>query len=127
AVSARLRDWAASVVSDRKALLGVVLEPRCHGRISKKYLFEVLGVDPLFVSTQDPSIASVYRAMVAENIVIEAYPIKDNELRRRLLNWFESLSDDVKQNLPFTNGKIAYAGAIETAGPGMYRGRDSAL
>ena len=127
AVSARLRNWAASVVSDRQALLGVVLEPRCHGRISKKYLFEVLGVDPLFVTTQDPSIASVYRAMVAENIVIEAYPIKDNELRRRLLNWFESLSDDVKQNLPFTNGKIAYAGAIETAGPGMYRGRDSAL
>ena len=91
AVSARLRNWAASVVSDRQALLGVVLEPRCHGRISKKYLFEVLGVDPLFVTTQDPSIASVYRAMVAENIVIEAYPIKDNELRRRLLNWFESL------------------------------------
>lgn len=127
AVSATLRDWAESVVDDRQALLQVMLQPRSLGNISTKYVSEVLGVDPLLLSTQDPSIACVYQAMVAENIVIEAYPIRDNELRRRLLNWFEPLSDDDKRNLPFTNGKIAFAGAVENAGPGMYRGRDSEL
>lgn len=127
AVSTTLRDWAVSVVGDRQALLQVMLQPRSLGNISTKYLSEVLGVDPLLLSTQDPAIACVYQAMVAENIVIEAYPIRDNELRRRLLNWFELLSDDDKRNLPFTNGKIAFAGAVESAGPGMYRGRDSEL
>ncbi|SDO38105.1 Phage integrase family protein [Pseudomonas poae] len=127
AVSAKLRDWAESVVDDRQALLQVMLQPRSLGNISTKYVSEVLGVDPLLLSTQDPSIACVYQAMVAENIVIESYPIRDNELRRRLLNWFEPLSDDDKRNLPFINGKIAFAGAVENAGPGMYRGRDSEL
>lgn len=106
-VSQIIRAWADTVVSSRSMLLGVRLTQRGKLAISLGWIEKQLGVDKRLLSSETSIFDSIIQRMIDEEIIILGHSSIANGWRRRLLCWYEGLSDDEKLHIPIVANTIS--------------------
>lgn len=106
-------NWVESVVNNRKKLL---LVPITHSFISsygisvnKTWLENLTGVHRKVAEREAKILVlldSVIEAMIDEQIVVEGESASSNNVRRKILEWYYSLSDDKKLEIPMHRNGI---------------------
>lgn len=99
-ITRSIEAWAEKIKSNRESLLTVQLSQRGEISIAYTYLERELGcAGTVFVSRAD-IINTVLQKMIDENIVVLGHPTIANEWRRKLLLWYEGLSESEKKDIP---------------------------
>ena len=99
--------WAIEVKSSRNNLLSVPLQKKGEPAIACKYLQAKFKCDYSVCSSRTEILNSVIDAMIKEKIIITGHNSSSNEWRRKLLAWYESLSDNEKQSIPIIANTIS--------------------
>lgn len=108
-----IRKWAYTAKSSRKSLLDIELSKYDDVNISYTYLEAQLGIVSSVLDSRSEIINSVIKKMIDEKIVIPEYDSLGNEWRRKLLRWYENLSDEEKLNIPIVANKISAKRCLE--------------
>ncbi len=99
-ITQSIRDWAEKVKSSRQSLLTVQLGQKGEPCLAFTYLKRELGCGgPVFYSRGE-ILDSVLQRMVEVNIVVLGHPSIANEWRRKLLLWYEGLTETERKEIP---------------------------
>lgn len=101
-----INNWVRDVTNSRAKLLRVPLNIRKEMTITVSAVAEGAGIGAMTAYSRMHMIQPVIDAMIAENIIVPGYSGIACEWRRRLLNWYESLTDNEKANIPTAGGTI---------------------
>ncbi|EXF95369.1 hypothetical protein HK44_026580 [Pseudomonas fluorescens HK44] len=99
-VTAAIQAWATKIKSSRQSLLNVQLSQR--GKLSPAYTYLVkeLETSGNTFNTREDILDSIIQRMIEEQIVIPDQPSIANEWRRKLLCWYENLTETEKRSIP---------------------------
>jgi len=106
-ITQSIKDWAEQVKSSRQSLLTVQLGQKGEPCLAFTYLKRELGCEGSVFNSRDEILDSVLQKMVDENIVVLGHPSIANEWRRKLLFWYEGLSESEKKEIPVVAQVIA--------------------
>ena len=99
-VTVAIQTWATRIKSSRQSLLNVQLSQRGKLRPAYTYLLKELETSGNTFNTREDILDSIIQRMIEEKIVIPDHPSIANEWRRKLLCWYENLSETEKRNIP---------------------------
>jgi len=102
-----INTWVEKVKSNRRSLLSVQLSQNGEPSVSPSYLERELETNSSVLTSRKEAFDSIIGKMIEETIIIPGYNSISNEWRRKLLNWYESLSDEDKRNIPIVANKIS--------------------
>lgn len=99
-VTDAIQAWATKIKSSRQSLLNVQLSQR--GKLSPAYTYLVkeLETSGNTFNTREDILDSIIQRMIEEQIVIPDQPSIANEWRRKLLCWYENLTETEKRSIP---------------------------
>ncbi len=106
-ITESISTWAENVKSSRRSLLSVQLSQNGEPAVSTSYLERELDTHNNTLTLRKDVFDSIISKMIEEKIIIPGYNSISNEWRRKLLNWYESLSDEDKRNIPIVANKIS--------------------
>lgn len=106
-IAESISTWAENVKSSRRSLLSVQLSQNGEPAVSTSYLERELDTHNNTLTLRKEVFDSIIIKMIEEKIIIPGYNSISNEWRRKLLNWYESLSDEDKRNIPIVANKIS--------------------
>lgn len=106
-ITESISTWAENVKSSRRSLLSVQLSQNGEPAVSTSYLERELDTHNNTLTLRKEVFDSIISKMIEEKIIIPGYNSISNEWRRKLLNWYESLSDEDKRNIPIVANKIS--------------------
>ncbi|MBK4998605.1 site-specific integrase [Pseudomonas sp. S31] len=106
-VTEAIEAWATQVKTSRQSLLKVKLSQR--GKLSPAYTYleKELNTSGNTFKTRRDILDSIIQQMIEEQIVIPGQPSIANEWRRKLLCWYESLTEEEKQSVPVFGNTIS--------------------
>lgn len=106
-VTEAIEAWATQIKSSRQSLLNVQLSQR--GKLSPAYTYleTELETSGTTFNTRVQIFDSIIQRMIEEQIVIPDQPSIANEWRRKLLCWYESLTEEEKQSIPVFGNTIS--------------------
>lgn len=111
-IQRRVDEWQRDVLSSREKLLTVQLNAWEPLAVNVSYLAEQLGVSkPTLNKYNDMPV--VIEAMTREGIVVPGYSTAECEKRRKLLRWYEGLSDQEKFSIPLFGNKVKKKGYLD--------------
>lgn len=110
--------WATNIKSSRKNLLGVQLCQNGEPAIAPTYLQKQLKCEYSVFKTRTEILNSVTQRMIHEHIIVPGHNSISNEWRRKLLAWYEGLTDDEKQAIPIVANSISIRRCLKNV-PGM--------
>lgn len=110
--------WATEIKSSRKNLLSVQLRQNGKPAIAPTYLEKQLNCEYNVFKTRTEILNSVIESMTDESIIIPSHNSISNEWRRKLLAWYESLSDNEKLAIPIVANTISVSRCLKDI-PGM--------
>ncbi|KEX93224.1 hypothetical protein HA62_14840 [Pseudomonas putida] len=99
-ITVAIQNWATKIKSSRQSLLNVQLSQRGKLSPAYTYLLKELQTSGNTFNTREDILDSIIQRMIEENIVIPDHPSIANEWRRKLLCWYENLSETERQNTP---------------------------
>ena len=99
-ITQSIKAWAEKVKSNRESLLTVQLSQRGDISIAYTYLERELGCAGAVFASRADIIDTVLQKIIDENIVVLGHPTIANEWRRKLLLWYEGLSEEEKRDIP---------------------------
>lgn len=105
-VTEAIQDWATKTKSSRQSLLNVQLSQRGKLSPAYTYLLKELGTSGNTFNTRKYIFSSIIQRMIEEKIVIPDQPSIANEWRRKLLCWYEGLTEAEKQSIPVFGNTI---------------------
>lgn len=117
-ITREIDDWAASIKSSRKNLLEVQLCQKGEPAIAPTYLEKQLETNYSVFKTRTEILDTVIQRMIEERIIIPGHNSIANEWRRKLLHWYEGLTDDEKQAIPIVANTISSRKCLDKI-PGM--------
>jgi hypothetical protein len=99
-VTEAIQAWATKIKSSRQSLLNVQLSQR--GKLSPAYTYLVkeLETSSNTFNTREDILDSIIQRMIEEQIVIPDHSSIANEWRRKLLCWYENLTETEKRSIP---------------------------
>lgn len=106
-ITESISTWAENVKSSRRSLLSVQLSQNGEPAVSTSYLERELETHNNTLTLRKEVFDSIISKMIEEKIIIPGYNSISNEWRRKLLNWYESLSDEDKRNIPIVANTIS--------------------
>ena len=106
-VTEAIQNWATQIKSSRQSLLNVQLSQRGKLKPAYTYLLRELETSGNTFHTREEILDSIIQRMVEEKIVIPNQPSIANEWRRKLLCWYEGLTDAEKQSVPTYGNTIS--------------------
>lgn len=106
-VTEAIEAWATKIKSSRQSLLNVQLSQKGKTRPAYTYLKEELETSGNTFNTREDILDSIIQRMIEEQIVIPDQPSIANEWRRKLLCWYESLTEAEKQSVPVFGNTIS--------------------
>lgn len=107
--------WVAETVASRERLLQVELGLKW---ISKPYLAKVLEISLPALRARDYMFEPVDQAMRDAGIIVEGHSYTACDWRRRLLQWYDTLTPEERRTLPLYRGRIQLNGFIDAI-PGL--------
>lgn len=111
-IEQRVEQWAIKTLASRQTLLDVELAIKEPLSISPSYLLSAIGADVDGLQTSD-WLKKVLRGMQQEKIILSGYSPLECEARRKLLRWYENLSDEQKLGIEVFGGKVSMRGCLE--------------
>lgn len=102
--------WVAETVASRERLLQVELG---YKWISMPYLAKVLEISLPALRARDYMFEPVEQAMRDAGILVEGHSYTACDWRRRLLQWFDTLTAEERHTLPLVRGRIQINGFID--------------
>lgn len=99
-ITQSIEAWAEKMKSNRESLLTVQLSHRGDISIAYTYLERELSCTGHVFSSRADIIDTVLQNMIDEKIVVLGHPSIANEWRRKLLLWYEGLSEAQKKHVP---------------------------
>lgn len=111
-IQRRLDVWREDVLSSREKLLTVRLNANGPLAVSIPYLSEQTGVNKVTLATRN-AMPDVIEAMRRERIILPGYMSSECEKRRKLLRWYEGLSEQEKQSIPLFGNKVKQRGYLD--------------
>lgn len=112
-ITREIDNWAAGIKSSRKNLLGVQLCQKGDPAIAPVYLEKQLDSSYNVFRTRTEILDSVIQKMIDEKIIIPGHNSIANEWRRKLLDWYEGLSDSEKQAIPVFGQTISVSKCLD--------------
>jgi len=106
-ITEEIQAWATKIKSNRQSLLNVQLSQRGSLSPSVTYLIKELDTSGSVLKSRADILNSIIRRMIEEQIVIPDQPAIANEWRRKLLCWYEGLSENTKKNMPIFGQTIS--------------------
>ncbi|OSN80945.1 tyrosine-type recombinase/integrase [Pseudomonas syringae] len=106
-ITRSIESWADRMKSSRQSLLTVQLGQKGEPCLAYTYLKRELGCEGSVFYSRGEIINSVLQKMINENIVVLGHPSIANEWRRKLLFWYEGLSETEKKEIPVAAQVIA--------------------
>lgn len=107
-ITQSIEAWVERVKESRMSLLAVQLGQKGEPCLAYTYLERELGCQGSVFKPRAKLLDTVLQRMIEEKIVILGHPSIANEWRRRLLFWYEGLSESEKKEIPI------YAQSIST-------------
>lgn len=106
-VTEAIQAWATKMKSSRQSLLHVQLSQR--GKLSPAYTYLVkeLETSGNTFNAREDILDSIIQRMIEEQIVIPNHPSIANEWRRKLLCWYENLTEAEKLTIPVCGNTIS--------------------
>lgn len=111
-VKRRVDAWLKDVLSSREKLLTVQLNASGPLAVSVPYLSEQLGVSKSVLNKYN-DMPEVIEAMKRERIILPGYMSSECDKRRKLLRWYEGLSEQEKFGIPLFGNKIKKKGYLD--------------
>lgn len=106
-ITLSIESWAENVRKSRQSLLNVQLGQKGPPCLAYTYLTRELGCEVNVYRSRADIINTVLQKMIDENIVVLGHPSIANEWRRKLLLWYEGLSETEKKEIPIFGQVIA--------------------
>lgn len=110
--------WATGIKSSRSSLLNVQLSQKGEPAIAPTWLEKQVDATYNVFQTRTEILDSVIQRMIDERIIILGHNSIANEWRRKLLRWYEGLSEAEKQATPVVGNTISLRRCLNKA-PGM--------
>lgn len=107
--------WVDETVASRERLLQVELGLKW---ISMPYLAKVLEISLSALRARDHMFEPVDQAMRDAGIIVEGHSYTACDWRRKLLQWFDTLTAEERRTLPLFRGRIQVDGFIDAI-PGL--------
>lgn len=117
-ITKEIEEWATHIKSSRSSLLNIHLNQRGEPAISSTWLEKQLDTSYRVIRTRTEILGSVIQKMIDEQIIILGHSSIANEWRRKLLRWYEGLSDVEKLAIPIFGKTISMRRCLENV-PGM--------
>lgn len=111
-IAQRVEAWANKVLASRQALLDVELGIKEPLAIAPSYLAKEVGAGIERIQTNE-WLMKVIQGMQRENIILAGYSPLECEARRKLLRWYENLSDEQKLGVEVWNGQVKMKGYLD--------------
>lgn len=111
-VKRRVDEWLKDVLSSREKLLTVQLNASGPLAVSVPYLSEQLGISKSVLNKYN-DMPEVIEAMKRERIILPGYMSSECDKRRKLLRWYEGLSEQEKFSIPLFGNKIKKKGYLD--------------
>lgn len=111
-IAKRVEAWANKALASRQALLDVELGIKEPLAIASSYLAKEVGAGIERIQTNE-WLTRVIQGMQRENIILAGYSSLECEARRKLLRWYENLSDEQKLGVEVWNGKVRMQGYLD--------------
>jgi hypothetical protein len=106
-ITKEIETWASNIKSSRRSLLSVQLSQNGNPSLSYTYLKQKLKTADTVLASRKHIFDSILQKMIEEKIVIPGYNSISNEWRRKLLNWYESHSEEEKRKIPIVANTIS--------------------
>jgi hypothetical protein len=106
-ITKEIDSWATKIKSSRQNLLDVQLSQKGEPAIAPSYLETQLDASYGVFKTRTAILNSVIQRMIDEQIIIPGHNSIANEWRRKLLRWYESMTDTEKQAIPVVANTIS--------------------
>ena len=107
AITEEIQQWATAKMESRKSLLCIQLSQKGEPSIAYSYLEKELNTGGNVFRSRSDIFDVVLQKMIEEKIVIVGHNSIANEWRRKLLCWFEGLSDEEKKQIPIVANTIS--------------------
>ncbi len=111
-IAQRVEAWANKALASRQALLDVELGIKEPLAIAPSYLAKEVGAGIERIQTNE-WLMKVIQGMQRENIILAGYSPLECEARRKLLRWYENLSDEQKLGVEVWNGQVKMKGYLD--------------
>jgi len=111
-IKRRVDEWRKDVLSSRQKLLNVQLNASGPLAVSVPYLSAQLGVSKSVLNNYN-DMPEVIEAMTRERIILPGYMSSECDKRRKLLRWYEGLSDQEKFAIPLFGNKVKKKGYLD--------------
>jgi hypothetical protein len=106
-ITQSIQSWSTKIQSSRQSLLSVQLSQKGEPSLAYTYLTRELGADGTVLKSRMAIFDSILQKMIEEEIVIPGHSSIANEWRRKLLCWYEALSEDEKKSIPVFGNTIS--------------------
>ncbi|WP_350647059.1 tyrosine-type recombinase/integrase [Pseudomonas sp. HY13-MNA-CIBAN-0226] len=117
-ITREIEAWATHIKSRRKNLLDVQLNQKNEPSIAPTWLVKQVNATYNVIKLRSEILDSVTQRMIDEKIIILGHNSIANEWRRKLLCWYEGLSDSEKQAIPVFGQTISVSKCLGKV-PGM--------
>src|SRR3989344_4340128 len=117
-ITKEIDSWAEKIKSSRSSLLNVQLNQKGEPAIAPTYLETQLDTSYGVFKTRTAILNSVIQRMIDEEIIIPGHNSIANEWRRKLLCWYEGMTDAEKQAIPIVSNTISVRRCLQNV-PGM--------
>ncbi|WP_445940636.1 hypothetical protein [Pseudomonas sp.] len=111
-IAQRVEVWANKALTSRQALLDVELGIKEPLAIASSYLEKEIGAGIDRIQTSE-WLMKVIQGMQQENIILSGYSPLECEARRKLLRWYENLSDEQKLGVEVFGGQVKMKGFLD--------------
>lgn len=117
-ITREIEAWATGIKSSRSNLLNVQLNQKGEPAIAPTWLAKQVDASYNVFRSRTEILDSVIQRMIHERIIIPGHNSIANEWRRKLLCWFEGLTDAEKQAIPVVSNTISVRRCLQNV-PGM--------
>lgn len=117
-ITKEIEEWATQIKSSRSSLLNIQLNLKGDPSIAPTWLEKQLDTSYNVLKARTEILDSVIQKMIDEQIIIPGHSSIANEWRRKLLCWYEGLSDTEKLALPIVSNSISVRRCLGNV-PGM--------
>lgn len=125
-ITRQIQDWANTVKASRSMLLAVQLNQKGEPAIAPTWLVKQVDATSSVLKARAEILDSVIERMVDEQIIVSGHNSIANEWRRKLLCWYEGLTDEEKQAIPVFGNTISTRKCLNNV-PGMRNLNESPL
>ncbi|MGE4405298.1 MULTISPECIES: tyrosine-type recombinase/integrase [Pseudomonadaceae] len=117
-ITREIQGWANTVKASRSTLLAVQLNQKGEPAIAPSWLVKQVDATSSVLKARAEILDSVIERMVDEQIIVSGHNSIANEWRRKLLCWYEGLTDEEKQAIPVFGNTISTRKCLNNV-PGM--------